>query len=100
MILLEKYEDGTELNLYSASASFSGYGHYKVEVELEYCGEYRKFTKTTTDMEAIDEAKELGVESYEDQKMRLYECVKYAIEDQVGDWTWEVDEKNENKEEA
>ncbi|MDK7376011.1 hypothetical protein QP519_10740 [Weeksella virosa] len=99
MILLEKFENGTDLNLYSANASFSGYGHYKVEIELEYRGEYQKFTKTTTDMEAIDEAKELGVESWEDSKMRLYECVQHQIEDQVNDWMQDVDWEIENEDE-
>lgn len=98
MILLEKFADGTELNLYSSSPAFSGYGHYKVEVELEYRGKYKKFTKTTTDMESIDEAKELGVDSWEDSTKKLYDCIESKISDSVQDWMQDVDWELENDE--
>lgn len=95
MILLETLKNGNELNLNSSSATFTGYGHYKVEVELEYMGEYKTFTKTTTDMEAIDEAKELGIESWEDKTKRLYDCIEYAISENVQEWMQDVDFENE-----
>lgn len=86
MILLETFKDGTELNLISATFRLSGHGHYTIEVELEYEGQYKKFKHTTTNVEAIDEAKELGVDSWEDRTKRLYDCIDYAIEDNVQDW--------------
>lgn len=89
---------GTELRLNHASAAFSSYGHYTVEVELEYKGECKTFKKTTTNTEAIDEAKELGIDSWEAKTQRLYDAIEYAIDDNVQDWMQDVDWKIENPE--
>lgn len=71
-----------------ASATFSGYGHYKVEVELqsEATGDYHKFYATTTDMRAIDEWK--STEDLEEGHKILFDCIEYDIQDEIIEWLY------------
>lgn len=77
-----------DYTLVYASATFSGYGHYRVEVELqsEATGDYHKFSATTTDMVAIDEWKE--TENLEDGYKILFDCIEYAITDEIIEWLY------------
>lgn len=75
----------TVLTVNDAIATFSGYGHYKIEVTLknEVTGEIKKFIKTTSNMPGIDNAKDLeGQEKYE----ALYEIIESYLDDEVVDW--------------
>lgn len=83
--------ENTELYINSAQAKFTGYGHYLVTVELCYKNKYKEFSRTITDMEAIDEAKELGIDSWEDEAQRLYDAISSKIEDNVNEWMQEID---------
>jgi len=72
-----------EIEIYHANAITSGYGHKKITVELSYNGEYQKFTATTNNMPAYDEATELeGVDKYH----ALYEIIENQIIDEVAEW--------------
>jgi hypothetical protein len=82
--------ENTDLYINSAQAKFTGYGHYLVTVELYYKNKYKEFSRTITDMQAIDEAKELGIESWEDKAQRLYDAISSKIEDNVNEWIQEI----------
>lgn len=71
-------------NVHYAVATFSGSGHYKIEVELmdDYCN-YKKFSATTTNMRAIDESKEIEGQEKDDF---LYSIIENQIDDQVQEW--------------
>lgn len=86
MIPIEKLDDGRILNINHSSARMRGYGHYHVEVELELDGEYRMFSHVTTNMMAIDEAKELGQDSWSEATLAHYRIVENYIEEQVKEW--------------
>jgi len=71
-----------------ASATFSVYGHYKVEVLLqsETTGDSQKFYATTTDMRAIDEWK--SIEDLEEGYKILFDCIEYEISDEIIEWLY------------
>ena len=74
---------GKEIEIYDASALTSGYGHKKITVELSYNGKYQRFTATTNNMPAYDEATELeGAEKYH----AFYEIIENQIIDEVAEW--------------
>lgn len=91
MITIKTFKDGTELILFSADKKFTGYGHYQISVELMYRGQEKTFKATTTNMEAIDDSRKAGVESWEEAKIILYEAIQYQIEEAVQDWMNDVD---------
>ena len=88
MINLEKFEDGTELNLFYVTSKFSGYGHYTITAELEYKGKYKELSKTTDNMPAHDDATEL---EGDEKKESLYRIIELAIKDSVEEWMQGVD---------
>lgn len=66
-----------------ASAMTSGYGHKKVTVEVEYDGNYKEFTATTSNMPAYDEANMLeGQEKYE----AFFEMVESPLDGEISEW--------------
>lgn len=73
----------TDVELHTAQATFSGYGHYKITVELYKNNEFSKFTATTNNMPAFDEAKEL---EGEEKELALFNIIDYKIEDEVAEW--------------
>lgn len=91
MIKIEKFDNGRELNLNQASSQISGYGHQTISIEMEYRGEYRSFRHITTNIKAVDHAKELGLESWEEKALALYSLVESSIEESVYEWVKEVD---------
>lgn len=57
---------GDVFTINHASTSFAGYGHQRVTVEIQCNGKTKEFSKTTTQIELIDESKELeGQQRYE-----------------------------------
>lgn len=75
--------NGKEITIYYAGSLLSGYGHHKVIVELEFEGEYEKFSAITTDMKSIDKAAELeGQEKYN----LLYETISNQIDELILEW--------------
>lgn len=72
-----------EIEIYFSSDKFTGYGHRKITVELEYKGEYKEFYATTTNMQATDNAQELeGEEKY----FAHYQIIENQISDEVSEW--------------
>lgn len=90
MKTIKNYEDGTSLELYSATALFAGYGHKKITVKLCYSDEYKQFTSVTNNMPAYDDA--MDIEDYEEKQIALYHIIANSIEDDVISWMLEVDE--------
>lgn len=84
-------EQVVTFKLNHASYIFSGYGHKKVTITLEFNGEVKDFTTTTTDMQAIDEISELaGEEKY----LALYNLVIYKVEERVQEWISDLIDSN------
>lgn len=77
-----------DYSIYYASATFSGYGHYNVEVELqsEATGDYKKFRATTTDMRSIDAYKD--AEEREERNQILFDCIENQIDDEIIEWLY------------
>lgn len=72
-----------KVEIYYAMASFSGYGHKRITVELYYNGEYKEFKATTNNMPAYNEAMELeGPNRYR----ALYRIIEHQIFDEVCEW--------------
>lgn len=75
-----------------AAAAFSGYGHNKIEVEVEYNGERKSFKATTTSLDSVEDAKELeGQEKYE----ALFEIVEYSLGGVIAEWIIELEDKED-----
>jgi hypothetical protein len=74
---------GKEIEVYHAQAVTSGHGHKKITVELRYGNMYEKFTATTDNMPAFDDAQEFqGAEYYQ----ALYDIIENQIEDRTTEW--------------
>lgn len=70
-----------------ADAITSGYGHKKITVEIEFEGEYEKFSATTSFMPDYDKAMDLdGQEKYE----ALYACIEQDINEDVFEWLMSI----------
>lgn len=66
-----------------ADSLFSGYGHQRIKVELEFDGETETFSATTDFMPGFDKANELeGQERYD----ALYDLIEAQIEEEVLEW--------------
>lgn len=74
-----------------ATYNASGHGHKEVTLSLEFKGEVKDFTTTTSDMQAIDEISEL---SGEEKYLALYNLVIGQIEEIVQDWLGDIIEKD------
>jgi hypothetical protein len=73
----------TTINVLFASASFAGYGHQTITVELECNGLKGTFTHTTSNMSDFDNAMDLeGQEKYN----ALYDLISYSISDEVNEF--------------
>lgn len=71
-----------------ANAMFSGHGHNKIEVEINYNGERKSFKATTTKLDSVDDAKELeGQEKYE----ALFSIVENDLDGKIADWIYFLD---------
>lgn len=74
-----------------ASSLFSGYGHQRIKVELEYEGETEIFSATTDFMPGFDKANELeGQERYD----ALYDLIEAQIEEEVLEWLTSIASNN------
>lgn len=83
---IRTFKDGTTLFINAGDARFSGYGHYKIEVELFYEGKTNTFSATTTNMPGIDEYKDLRQDDYGASLLKLYEIIEYQIQDEVDEF--------------
>jgi hypothetical protein len=73
----------TTINVLFASASFAGYGHQTITVELECNGLKGTFTHTTFNMSDFDDAMDLeGQEKYD----ALYDLISYSISEEVNEF--------------
>ena len=82
---------GKEISIHYANGLTAGHGHKKIEVEIEYKNEYKKFHATTSNMPSWDDAQDLeGEEKY----TALYEMIESQIEDEIAEWIMEIDEEN------
>lgn len=81
---------GVELDIYSTRALSDGYGQKKITVDLYFCGEYRKFTATTSNMSDYDEATEL---EGSDRDEALFCIISGQIEDEVNEWILEIENR-------
>ena len=71
---------GKEIEVYHAQAIPSGYGHKKITVELRHGNMYEKFSATTSNMSAFDDAQDhVGSEYYQ----ALFDIIENQIEDQA-----------------
>jgi hypothetical protein len=87
-----------EIEITNMNAEFAGYGHYKVIADILYSGRSKKFTHTTTNMDAIDEAKEAGVEYGSEAKHEiLWGIIENHIEDQILEFIDEVNDEVEDE---
>jgi len=77
-----------EIEIYHSSAIQSGYGHKKITVEIRYNDEYKKFTATTNNMPAYDDACELEGEK---KQYALYQIIENSIINEIANWIEEVD---------
>lgn len=74
-----------------ADSLFSGYGHQRIKVELEYEGETEIFSATTDFMPGFDKANELeGQERYD----ALYDLIEAQIEEEVLEWLTSIASTN------
>lgn len=87
MKAIRTFTDGTTLFINAGDARFSGYGHYKIEVELFYEGKTKSFSATTTNMEGVDEYKDLIQDDYDAALLKLYDMIEFAIQDEVDEFT-------------
>lgn len=80
---------GKYFYVYSAKSSPSGYGHYKITVELieEFTGEAKSFNAVTNFMPGYDAANELDGQ---DKAEALYELIDNKIEDEIADWMEQI----------
>ena len=92
LIQLPSISINSELELNHVSVSQSGYGHKTITVELIYEGQKKEFKHTTNNMPGYDDATE--IEDYEDKKRALYDLISYSIEDQIFEWTQEVESED------
>ena len=78
-------QNGTEatFSIYHSSKKCTGYGHYKLTVEIEYNGDYKEFSAVTTDMEFIDS---LTNESNIDEL--VYDHIEHRIDEQIAEWIY------------
>lgn len=76
-----------------AEKTFTGYGHYKIKVELANDGynEFKLFSHTTTDMRGIGSAQELEGQEYYDA---LFNIIEYDIKDEIEEWLMSLSEEN------
>lgn len=73
-----------------ANAMFSGYGHNKITVNVDYNGDRKSFISTTTRLDSVDNAKELErQEKYE----ALFEIVENDLDGVIAEWIAELEEK-------
>lgn len=92
------YPTGKEITIYHASGITAGYGHKEITIEIEYNGEYRKFSAITNDMPGWDEANDL--DDYDERKEALYELVEANIEGNIEEFIYDVDFDEEEEEEV
>lgn len=84
-----------EIEIANMNAEFSGYGHYKVTAEVIYSGKSKIFSHITTNMEAIDEAKEAAYEQGSEAKYQiLWGIVESHIEDAILEFIDDVNDEN------
>jgi len=88
-----KNVNGKEIEVYSVTRKPAGYGHWQITVDLRYNEEYRKFTATTNNMPAFDEANDL--EDYNERAEVYYEIISGQIKEEIIEWMEEVDESND-----
>lgn len=89
LISLPTFAINSELELDYVSTKQSGYGHKTITVDLIYKGEKKSFSKTTNNMSDYDSATD--IEDYQEKNKALYNLISYSIEEQIADWTNEVD---------
>ncbi|MDZ4059420.1 MAG: hypothetical protein U1D64_05180 [Bacteroidales bacterium] len=75
--------NGQEVEIWCAYSIPAGHGHKKIFVELVRMQSYKKFSATTNNMPAYDEATELEGSAQEEA---LYNIIASEIEDQVIEW--------------
>ena len=80
------------IGVFYANSLFSGYGHHRVEVELEYQGNYQKFYAITNNMPEIDKIKSL--EEPNVKYMQLYMLISNDIEEQVFEWILSIENQD------
>ena len=83
----------TQTNNFSilfTSAMPSGYGHYKISVELmDEKNRCKTFTATTTRLDTIDEAKNLldiGEISLTEKNQLFFEAIESSIDGSLNEW--------------
>ena len=81
--------EGRIVGVYYANSLFSGYGHRRIEVELHYRSEFKKFYTITDDMPEIDRISEL--ENIHDKYLSLYLLANKTIDSEVQEWLNQVD---------
>ena len=96
MIRIHKFQDGKELNLIYATVRFVSYGHFNIEVEFEYRGNFKTLESVTTDAEGIVLANDLGEYSWKDKAVKLYDIISHQIDKQVSDWIQDIDWELDN----
>lgn len=89
MKTLKTFENGETLEINYANAMSAGSGHKRIEVELYYQGEYKKFDRVTSDMPGYDEAQD--IEDMEEKYEAYYNLIAYRIDDEVNDWIEKID---------
>lgn len=77
-----------DVNVIHVSNMFTGYGHHKITVEVEYRGDRNTFVTMTNNMPGIDEA--TSIEDYEEKQIALYNLID--VDDEIWEWLYEFND--------
>lgn len=88
--VLTPFNEIKEITIIYADSLFSGYGHRKITVEVEYNNNFKKFSSVTNCMPLCDKASDLeGQRKYE----ALYDIIASNIEERIINWIIDVDDE-------
>lgn len=78
---------GISFYLLHAYAIHAGHGHKKISVEVEFDGNKKTFSATTSNMPAYDNAIDLRSREVDKEYYNaLYNIAEHQIENQIGEW--------------
>ena len=78
-----------------ASATFSGYGHQRINVNvISENGDKKEFHHTTNNMPDFDEATD---KEWQEKYEALFELVAMVLDDEISEWLTELNKPNYNE---
>ncbi len=76
----------TKIKIYDADSKWVAYGIKRITVELEYKGNYAKFSAITNNLEAIEAAHEVGITDIDQRNIDMFDIIKDKINVEVEGW--------------